>query len=145
MPAELHYRPFWHIFVSHSPHVCLCYSFHDCPKHTCSPPLERSQINDSNYIKYTVDWSYRRGNIIVRALRDILVQFLPKAPNLAEMLFKPYLIKSGWMPSWISHGMAVFAKSNMADIRKKIIEKKMKSIYLKNRHNLLIKILSCIK
>ena len=37
MPAEQHYRPFWHIFGWHSLHVCLCFSFHNCPMHIMQP------------------------------------------------------------------------------------------------------------
>ena len=37
MPAQQHYRPFWHIFGWHSPHVCLCFSFHNCPMHIMQP------------------------------------------------------------------------------------------------------------
>ena len=37
VPAALHWRPFWHIFGWHSPHVCLCFSFHDCPMHIMQP------------------------------------------------------------------------------------------------------------
>ena len=31
IPAEQHYKSFWHIFGWHSAHVCLCFSFQDWP------------------------------------------------------------------------------------------------------------------
>jgi hypothetical protein len=51
---------------------------------------------------------------LVRAVGDFLVQILPKAPNLAQMLPIPYFFYFWWAPRSTPPGTILLAKSNMA-------------------------------
>ena len=53
---------------------------------------------------------------LIGALRDNLVQIVPKAPNLAQVLPMPYCFDFRRLPRQATDGAAILAKSNMAAI-----------------------------
>ena len=54
--------------------------------------------------------------LVVGALRDNLVQIVPKAPNLAQVLPMPYYFDFRRLPRRAIDGAAILAKSNMAAV-----------------------------
>ena len=58
MQAELHYRPFWHIFGWHSPHVCLCFSFQNCSMHIMQHLVGKVSSKQLKWYKHITDWYY---------------------------------------------------------------------------------------
>ena len=57
-PAELHYRPFWHIFGRHSPHVCLCFSFQNCSMHIMQHLVGKVSSKRLKWNKHITDLYY---------------------------------------------------------------------------------------
>ena len=63
-----------------------------------------------------------------RAVRDFFVQILPKAPNLAHMLPKPYFLDFWSAPRRTTSGAAILAKSNMATTRVEVTKQKIATL-----------------
>ena len=63
-----------------------------------------------------------------RGCYGFLVQILPKAPNLAHILPKPYFFDFWWAPRRTTPGAAILAKSNMATTRVEVTKHKKSTI-----------------